>query len=130
MVQAAAEGVIDFAQADPRDNWWWRKVQLLIDQLESKNLRQLATLDVQKKAAQLSRPISSEDAAVVMEKLFESAELVQSLLFPWHKLPTKDDIVTEARDLWTAVWGDPNSPETKEMMAKALAAMKAPPKPT
>lgn len=42
MVRASTSGMIDFRQCDPWDNWWWKRLRWVLDELEMTLLRDVS----------------------------------------------------------------------------------------
>lgn len=125
MAQAAAEGVIDFTQAIPSDTWWWTKVSLLIKTLESKNKRELLKLYIRASLSQLANArISQAGHDELAEGVNADIMAIRKLLQPWVKELSPEDIAAEASNMWQEMYGDLDDPETKDLIAKALEALR------
>lgn len=128
MCQSAAEGVIDFSRADPRDRYWWMRLLLLTDQVAARNRITIHKLHYQMTTALLSRP---ELSATSAEKLNENATSIvadiNQQLFPWITQDRTSQLQKEGDQLrvqWAKVWGDPDDPAVQAKIAATVATMK------
>jgi hypothetical protein len=84
MVRAAARGLVDFREADPRSTRWWAKLRLVLDELERDALVQQHRLHYDYNLAILSRNELREAPA---RQFFKDAEKkltqIAGLLRPW-----------------------------------------------
>ena len=84
MVRASTLGLINFAQFDPMDGWWWKKLYWTIDELATTQNREAITLQHRHWSAFLGSPkLSSEGFDTA--KTNSSAALNRFLknIYPW-----------------------------------------------
>lgn len=125
MVQASVTGAIDFAQMQPRDTWWWRKLRWTLEAMTRENV--IASL-----AAQHQHWVGIFSNAALDAESFTNAkenaqQLLRSLLqarAPWDKdaiasdIDTATDLVSDFREMY----GYPGEPRYEKMLADMLAA--------
>ena len=127
MVQASVSGAIDFSKADPLDSWWWKKLHLVLDELERR-----AGLEA-RKAEQIYllthavQDVNSEAASdEVKDRNNDNLNRFIELLFPWTvgQRKTKDQR-EEIDDLLKAAYGyGMDSQEMQEQCRIATAYTK------
>jgi uncharacterized protein YdgA (DUF945 family) len=129
MVRAAASGAIDFARADPRDRFWWTRLNLTLEHLEDEAVREVTRMNHATAAALLARADLKQDS---IDKVRDHADAlvrkVSTLLFPWVDFDPRTATATAIgamRAQWAAEWGDPESAATKAKIAATVAAMQA-----
>jgi hypothetical protein len=114
MVQAAADGVIDFSQADPYDNAWWLKLKWLTNEISRKNQVRVMGLRHARYLSTLARAdLDSQYVENNWDKAYQLEQATFALLFPWI-IPEDEKSVEQAlRDSWVNTYGDPNDPEVQ-----------------
>lgn len=122
MVRAAASGAIDFAEADPRDRWWWTRTNLILEELARRDRLELLKSHGTHWAGLLANSRIELEAAQA-----GSREVVTDILknlLPWQSAyHGSQDMI----DAWHAEYGDPNSPENLAMIEQAIETMNAAP---
>lgn len=121
MVRAAASGAIDFAQADPNDRWWWKRLNFILDEVGRRDRLEWLQANARHYAGLLANgKLENEAFQKTQEASMELVGSVYTLLFPWQSdVSLQQDLV----DMWTSEYGDINSPETKAMIDAAIEAI-------
>lgn len=115
------------------DRRWWTFLHDVLDQLESRNMREIYRIEHAQHLASL--PVSSAEG---LQKSWHAASQITikmiNSLFPWFKIPGENEQFQESvermRSQWTSEWGDMNDPETQKRIwatACALDPSMAPP---
>lgn len=123
MVRAAARGVVDFHDARPLDPYWWRRLNLLLDEVETEDTLRLAGVALRYHMltaanANLTEGAfkSSREAAHRLFKVMDGA------LRPWNVDRERGD---EERDLYKKHIGDyRNDPAVKAAVEAEAKAMR------
>lgn len=124
MVQAAAEGAIDYALADPLDNRFWLKNAWICGELLRKRKLEYSHAILSQKQAYLSNArlngaaVGSlqDDAAQRLDEIYDG-------LFPWQQVQAGTTLgekeINELEALYIQEFGsfDPNGPEVQELVA-------------
>lgn len=131
MVQAAAEGAIDFSQADNLDPHWWRKVKWITDYLSRKNRKELYH-------EQLSQHMAVADydlPQLTFEHHWDSGnELINkicNMLLPWIDTtpPTPEEIAAKLYERYVEEFGAPGTEEHDSEMQRLIEYWSADRKP-
>ena len=125
MVQAAARGLIEFSTNVPHTKHWWKKRYWILAELERQHYGMTLQASMQCALSIAANPrIESAKFTEAYETAFQYIGRLRKLSMPWIKEQTQEDRATEAAGLWADVYGDPNDPATKEMIATALKNLK------
>jgi hypothetical protein len=123
MLRAAATGAINFAQFDPWDNWWWRRMRLIIAELGRQNNQESLTTQHQHYLAYLSNGQLSDDSWEAQKAAAD--ETLNGLLrgyFPWRADEIGAAGAKTGRDhaveQFYEIYGKPGEPRYEQMMAE------------
>lgn len=125
MVRAAATGAIDFSRADPNDRWWWKRTNFILDEVARRDRLEWLRANAQHYAGIMANSrLDNDSFQKTQEGSLELVNSVYKVLFPWQSdVSLQQDLV----ETWTSTFGDINSPETQEMIEKAIEAIYAVP---
>lgn len=123
MVQAAAEGAIDYAQADPLDHWFWQKNNWICDELLRKRKLEYSHAVLSQKQAYLANarlhgPVVSQ----VQEEAGERLDEIFNELFPWQTKQEGSTLVEGEIESLAAMYEkafgvfDPEGPEVQALV--------------
>lgn len=124
MVQAAAIRGIDYAEANPRNRYWWLKVRWIVDRLEDLNTEKVFMMQHAQHAAVLDYKLEGifdkhwDDANRVMTGVYE-------LNFPWDRNANdkaRKSAQEKLMEQWRAKYGDPNDPKVQAHFKKVADA--------
>lgn len=129
MVRAAAAGAIDFARADPRDKWWWRKLRWITEEIENTAFQQAYEAQHRHWVTVFSNSALKEES--FNDSQSQAQEALGSFLaalLPWQaenfrkaaQAGSSDELLAEFRELY----GYPGDPRYEEMLAETMAAFK------
>lgn len=129
MVQAATEGAIDFTQADPQDNWWWRRTSwILSDLLRKRNLTYLQNIVGVNLAYLSSIRANHPSFGDLQQRVADGTESIQGMLFPW--LSKEEQLgqseIDQLVQQWRDAFGDPNDPDVKAGIGQLVEAINRP----
>lgn len=125
MVQAAARGLIEFSPNVPHTKHWWKKLYWMLGELERQHAGVTLQASMQCALSIAANPrVDATKFSEAYETAFQYIGRLRKLSMPWIKEQTKEDQATEVVGLWTDMYGDPDDPETKAMIAKALKNLK------
>lgn len=122
MVQAAAEGAVDFSRADILDPGWWRKVKWITDYLSRRNRKEL----YQGQLAQHLAVVDYGLPQLTFERHWSSGnELITricNMLMPWIDTtpPTPEEIAAKLYDRYVTEFGAPGSEEHDREMQRLI----------
>jgi hypothetical protein len=124
MVMAAAQGMIDFREADPQDKRWWFKLRMLLDHIERTNIVSQHRLYYDYDLAILARDELTDRASRQFVKDAESRLYkIVNLWRPWetHDPAEGPQAQIEAMSAaWAQEYGDPSAPETQKAIAETV----------
>lgn len=127
MVQAAASGAIDFANADLLDRQWWLKLRWILDRLEDEHMVDVYRLQHAQHASVLDYELDKQVFETHWEGGNKLIKKVYGTHFPWNSEQVHEDqkkkIYDELVEKWRARFGDLRDPAVKEKydrMAKAM----------
>lgn len=108
--------MIEFYQAKILDRLWWKKLTILLDQLEAQNVLKLIELQHQQNAAAINYQNGKEAFDHHWNIGKKNIMDVKNLLFPWLRKETapEEQAIKSLRDEWVANFGDPSDPETQK----------------
>jgi hypothetical protein len=127
MVEASAEGIIDFTAIRPRDPHWWIHFRAMLGYLERRKSLQWATWSREFHQAKYAVDRITDDSFSTAQK--ETGKLIADtfdLLFPWLQENREGVLVDEARELrdaWVERFGDPDDPEIQERIQKTVETL-------
>lgn len=117
MVQAAAEGALDFREADVLDRSWWRKVWLVKDYLARKNRTEVLRDKLHHKLVILQSPLAITNPTiyeVVEQECNSIRDEINRLYNPWmpeFKPLSPREYIAQMEQRYKEEFGDWNSPE-------------------
>lgn len=128
MVRAATRGVIDYSSFDPFDNWWWRRFDLLIREVDATQTREVTSL-VHLHYVTLSSHgrLSPESFELVQNKANTALRDLLHGYYPWIEAPEsveqagRDDIVKSMREQY----GSPGEAKYEQTVKESMAAIRA-----
>lgn len=125
MVQAAASGVVNFREAKLLDVNWWRRLRLLLAQLEDENHRQCIAAAHQHHLAFCQVPglLEQNYDAHASKANTALGDLIDAY-FPWRTSARKAETM-KLRDAWAEKFGDPANPTVKAAIERTAMAMLA-----
>lgn len=92
MVRAAAAGVIDYTKADPNNQLWRIKHQLLLNELERTADYDLLSAAQRHWLALLAHgSLTEESFASAKKNAADILDTMKKLVFPWLEDPVKED---------------------------------------
>lgn len=132
-MQAAAEGLIDFAQLRFYDLKWTLRLRLLLGYLDRRNFRTQTALDFQRYAAHMARPLTPEARQHVEELLDHYyARFVDSYTPSQAAEPVaavqqqqQRQKVAAATASWEEAYGKLNDPATLAKIDALVAGLEA-----
>jgi hypothetical protein len=115
-VQAAAEGALDFRQANRFDRNWWRRFQLVVEYLDRQNMAKLTAEELQRDAMQMLSPMVYMDPVItkmVTDRVSNLEKRLESLRRPWITFQQRSpqDIIKAMSDRYKQEFMDYTSPE-------------------
>ena len=129
LVEAAADGAVDFAKADPFDAWWWKRTGWVLSELlRKRNLRYLE-VEIALARTALGNPEMTKDGGYesIFDKCYARLQDIYGKCFPWLSTENRDDLARTAAEKmaeqWMAVYGAEGLSE--EAIDAQLAAMHA-----
>lgn len=127
IIQAAAEGVVDFRSADPLDPAWWRHLRLRLQVLQARNETVVDQLWAAWYFATLQRPnLTQQSLDSLLNGVENCMNQITRRLFPWERVEAgRDKAVKDLRDQWVQVYGDPEDPETKAKIDATVAMLRS-----
>lgn len=125
MVRAAVSRAVDFERADPNDKWWWRRTNLILEEIARRDRLSYQTLQHQHWIGLAgSGRIDSDNFAKAQANAGEVLNNTFILLFPWQAGAVNGaDLV----QMWVAEYGDPSLPETQAKIDEWVAAIESMP---
>lgn len=134
MTQAAACNLVDLKEARSNDRRWFKKLRLLIDEIERKNYIELLKVRHSSFCAMLVRS-QDDDLAREIVKSIENLEAeIRDYLFPYfaNKQESKDNKVirvNESRNkrlksAWEAKFGSLDDPETQRKIEEDIRMLR------
>lgn len=129
MVRAAATGAIDFAQADPRDKYWWRRLRWITDTIARED-------DYRLTEAQHRHWVTVFANGQLNDESFENAksnaqEYLNRLVihrYPEYEQQLQNEAYLQTREGALAAWreqfGYPGEPRYEKMLEDAMSAFK------
>jgi len=121
--QAAAEGLIDFSKAQLLDRYWWKRLDILLYQLEKRNYYDV----IKTQHNQCSNALTYCDDDEIFKSYWKSCnDLLNDLYssyFSWVKekeLSKNNDVIKQLREEYIANFGDPDTPEAKQRIANTV----------
>jgi hypothetical protein len=122
-VQAAAEGVLDFRQANRFDRNWWRRQRLALEYLDRRNQARLLETELTQRSLELLSPVAHLDATfrkMLIDRIQTVEQQLESSIRPWitfqHQSP--EDIIKTMAQRYKEVFLDPASPEFDEELRR------------
>jgi hypothetical protein len=123
MLRAATLGIIDFAQFDPWDNWWWKRFRLILDEVGRKNNQEALNAQHQHWLALVAHSRLTEES---WDSAKQSAgEALNGLLrgyFPWRAKEIGEAGIKSAREQAVASFhdlcGKPGEARYEQMVAE------------
>lgn len=122
MVRASTTGAINFAQFDPRNKFWWRRLDLILAELHREDLKKVATIQHQH---WLGMSVAATTPELRAEARGNAASYMTDIVghyFPWMKgelakikNPT-DSAMEEFRDMY----GYPGEERYEKMLQEQL----------
>lgn len=129
MVQAAAEGVIDFSQARIGGIRWMRKINLLLDHVSRKNRREIELLAYQRYLVFLAARFQSKEVMEsALESVFSIPAEIESTYYPEGESIEKKQFGTmlrEGKSAWEQNYGQLEDPEVQKKIAETVRGMEA-----
>lgn len=129
-LRAAARGVIDFRAARVRDRRWWRRVNALIDASADADDLVVVEAGLRFNLALVGNPSLTEESwGKVRGAALEDYDEVVRLCRPWdHQTRAERDgrKMTDLKELYKQVIGDPDDPEFQKVIAAQVADMLRP----
>lgn len=126
MLRAATLGIIDFAQFDPSDNWWWRRLHLILDELGRQNQQEALTARQRHWLAHVSNPRLDDDSwENTRQHAREALNGLMQGYFPWRAKEIGEEGTKTARDhaveQFHEMYGKPGEPKYEHMVAELSA---------
>ncbi len=128
MVQAAADGRIDFEAADFRDRRWWIRTRWQLDRMEDENVLKVVNLQHEQNLAVLSGGAVEQTFEHHWKSANENVTSVYELYFPWlinEKEKRRTSEAEKLRQMWIDAYGDPKDPKVKAKLEDAARLMRA-----
>lgn len=127
MVRAATTGAIDFAQFDPRNKTWWRRLDLILNELHREDLK--TTSKIQHRhwlATALIPGLTPEQRADGRVNAENYLTQLTGLYFPWLKetLKKQSNPQESAVEAFREMYGYPGEERYEKMLQDQLAAWK------
>lgn len=127
MVRAATTGAIDFAKFDPRNKFWWRKLDLVLHELHQEDLKK--TTGVQHQhwlSTTLVQGLSAEQRAEARVNAENYLVQYLGLHFPWLKerLKLQQNPTEAAVAEYREMYGYPGEERYEKMLQEQLAQWK------
>jgi hypothetical protein len=123
--QAYVEKWLDPNEADFSYKWWL-KAKLVTDWLEKKNQNTVWLMQHDLNCALLDYFTGDKALDLHWDQALTLQHSVKQSLLPWLSDAEQELSKRRAKDLtdmWKAIYGDPNSPETKELINKTVEAL-------
>ncbi len=125
IVRAALTGAVDFSKADPRDRWWWKRLNWILGELENRETRELRQLEHQHWMGLCSvARITEESFKSAHANAIKSLEAIQQLYRPWWKPSEESKAQTRegAIEAFREEYGRPGDPRYQKMLQEQAAA--------
>jgi hypothetical protein len=127
MVQAAAEGLVDFSKSKHHNHKWHQHLSLILSGLERRNRRELkAHLFDQTVAVYTSRRIKAEAAEEIAQRIHDLYHDIRETYYPQDKdqrVQQEKQAVRQDIRGWEARFGQMSAEETKKGIDEFAAAM-------
>jgi len=127
MVQAAAEGIVDFRRTKAFDPKWHQYLHLILSGLARRNRRELRQLLFsQAVAVYTSRQLKAEQAEEVSQKVSDLYHDIQETYYPQDKdlrVQHEKQLVRKDIRSWEARFGELGKEEVKKQIDDFAAAM-------
>jgi hypothetical protein len=113
MIQADAEGVIDFKQARPFDLRWWQYLELMSEHLARKNRARLFESKLSQNLAVLDYGLGDASFDYHWNQANFIRAQIGEILAPWMELGPKEpeEIAEQMTEQYKEEFGDPEDPE-------------------
>jgi len=121
MVRAATSGAIDFAQFDPMDSWWWKRLTWTLDEIEGVSERKALSAQHRHYCAAISHG-NLEPESFDEVKALSRAALNNYLksIYPWLADQLGESTVQTDRELaveqYHELFGYPGEERYEEML--------------
>lgn len=128
-VCAHTRGYVDFTKFDPFDGWAWKKLNLVMQQLEDEQLQHTTTADFQYYTAMAASPwVTQESGAKCVENATEARHKLIHAYTPWAEpAATAANTVETLVDTYHRVIGKAGEPYYDAMVAEMKANAKRTP---
>jgi len=130
MVKAAARGAVDFANADMRDRWWWRRTRWILQDLEREAEQQALTAQhIHWITSFANARLDDNSFSVTQENARDALGSLMSAYFPWRReefeSAAKAGTMEQALEDYREEFGYPGDPRYEAMLQETLDAFKA-----
>lgn len=122
MVQAAARGAVDFGKADVLDRDWWRRLWLVLDQVEADSVVRVRALQHAQHAAALDYHSGEKAFDKHWDGCNEATNQIRAILLPW--LGEGEGAGDALRQAWVNKYGDPSDPEVAAKISSTAAMLR------
>lgn len=126
MVQAAAQGIVDFDRAAPDDRWWWKRLSWILDDLEVEDRLRVLTARHSALCAALAAGPSADVANQLIDKIDGLTGVLEQALLPWEEGETRARLSRSAAGMsasWKRLYGDPSDPAVAAKIARTIRAI-------
>jgi hypothetical protein len=126
MVRAATEGAVDFSTFDPNNKYCWRKLQFVLKELHSKDLKKTAELQHDHWTTLLSvDALEEEQWEEARVNAYNSMSTLMTLYFPWLEDHLETTATTGAAGLeaeFRELYGYPGEERYEQMLKESAEA--------
>lgn len=121
-MRAALRGVIDFREARVLDVSWWRRLNILLREMEREDQIKITQAQLLKYCAFIANGnLEESDFKGIQEKAQESIRGLITLIYPWFDSEKdKTKVLDDLTSLWTAHFGDWNDPAVQERIKEGI----------
>jgi hypothetical protein len=128
-VRAHTGGHVDFTKFDPYDGWAWKKLNLVMQQLEDEQLQQVTDVDFRYYLAMAaSKWVTAESGADCVDKAAEHRRKLISAYTPWIAQDNAAENTVETLvDKYHRLIGKAGEPYYDAMVAEMIANRKRTP---
>lgn len=130
MIRAAVKGVIDFHAARPRDLDWWRRCNVLIEEMGRQDRERLDrdAMHYHLVLASVAATMGGDKVQDTLDSASERFDSILKLVCPWdNRAADKKKTYEELADVYRKTIGDPNDPAFKEILDSEIKKLQRPP---